>query len=268
MYKQRTYIAIILCISLSFLVGCASTTSHTQANDPYEGLNRVTYTFNDKLDKMILKPVAIGYDTVLPAFVKKRVSNFFVNFGEVPTMANDLLQGHLAYALNDFWRLFFNSTIGIAGLFDVATSLQLENRYNDLGITFAKWGWKDSAYIVIPFIGPSTIRDGFGLLIGLRYLTVWPYIESTALRNSLFALAIVSLRASLLDAEGVMQQAALDPYVFLRNAYLQKRMSLINSTYEFPQHSEGLDTDPMDYEDLDYALDDGGGAETGDSAAP
>ncbi len=259
MKKYQMRAVIILCISVSFMTGCASIKNRTHPNDPLENVNRVTYTFNDKLDKMVLKPVAVGYDTVLPKFVKKRISNFFINFGEIPTMANDLLQGQLSYALNDFWRLFFNSTVGIAGLFDVATLLKLENRYNDFGITLAKWGWKNSAYFVIPFIGPSTIRDSIGLLVGLRYLTIWPYIEPASLRNGLFGLAIVSLRASLLDTEGVMQQAALDPYVFLRNVYLQKRTSLINSHYEFPQDSEGLDTDPMDYEDLDYALGDAEG---------
>lgn len=242
---------IALC---SILANAASAQKATHPDDPFESFNRASYQFNKKLDQYILKPMALTYDLLTPQLVKKAALNVFANMGEVPAMANDLLQGHPVYALSDLTRFGINSTIGIGGIFDVATRCKLPRRYNDFGITLAKWGVRHSPYLVIPFIGPSTFRDGAGLLINLRYLTLWPYIDPNGLRNTLFGLDIISLRATFLDTESIMNEAALDPYVFIRHAYLQKRTSLINERDDLSNDPEGLSADPLDDSDLDFAL--------------
>lgn len=262
-YKYGLKLGIILiCLLLN---GCASTGKPAHPDDPFEPINRVSYKFNSKLDKFVLKPVATAYDTITPKPVKKSVLNVFSNIGEIPTFANDLLQGHPIYATKDLCRFAINSTIGFAGLIDIASEINLPKRYNDFGITLGRWGIHHSSYFVIPFIGPSTLRDGIGLLVNLRYLTLWPYIKPVSLRNSLFALDVISLRAALLDAEGIMTEAAIDPYVFIRNAYLQKRTALINQSEKSPEAMHGTNTDPLDDEDIDFAL---GSDETPSSPAP
>ena len=253
-FGNRSVVLRVSCLFfILFIAGCASTKKH-HPDDPFESFNRASYAFNHELDRFVLKPVSTVYDTVTPAPVKNGLLNVFANMGEVPIMANDLLQAHPIYALSDAWRFFINSTVGLGGIFDVASHMKLHRRYNDFGLTLAKWGVKHSPYLVIPFVGSSTFRDGLGLLVNLRYLTLWPLIEPTALRNSLFALDIISLRATLLDAENLMDQAALDPYVFIRSVYLQKRASLIAQDDAFPKTKDGLGADLMDYDDLDYAL--------------
>lgn len=222
----------------------------TDPQDPLENINRATFTFNRKFDKFVLKPVALTYKAVTPWQVRSGVMNFFSNMGEIPTTINDLLQGNFKHAGSDFGRLAVNTTLGLGGLIDVASHFGIGRRYNDFGITLAKWGITSAPYIMVPFFGPTTIRDGLGLLVTYEYFTLWPYIEPVSLRNSLFAVDVVSLRASLLDAEGVMKQAALDPYVFIRDAYLQKRQSLIEAEGNFSQEEGSLGADPMDYEDM------------------
>jgi phospholipid-binding lipoprotein MlaA len=246
--------ALAVCAFFLLTAGCSSTHKKHHPDDPFEGFNRASYEFNVKLDKWILKPISVGYDKITPAPVRKGVLNAFSNMGEVPTFANDVLQLHPVYALSDFWRFFINSTVGVGGLFDVASKLKLERRYNDFGITLAHYGVKHSSYLVIPFIGPSTFRDGIGLLVNVRYLTLWPYIEPNSVRNGLFAFDVVSLRASLLDSEDIMDQAAIDPYVFIRNAYLQRRKSLIANNGNASESAASTTTGSTQYDDLDYAL--------------
>lgn len=253
---------IILLISL-LLAGCSALNKAPHPEDPFESFNRVSYQFNTKLDKFLLKPVASVYDQMTPNPVKKGVLNVFANLGEIPTFANDVLQAHPGYAGKDLWRFMINSTIGLGGWFDVATQMSLPRRYNDAGITLARWGIRRSPYLVIPFIGPSTVRDGVGLFVNLRFLTLWPYIQPVDLRNGLFALDIVSLRAALLDSEDIMQQAALDPYVFIRDAYLQKRANLIHQRGIFSEKTENLDADSFDQSDIGFIL----GAEEDDTEA-
>lgn len=246
---------ILLTFLSIFLPGCATHKQVPDPQDPLEGLNRATYQFNDKVDKIVIKPVAQLYHDATPWPIRKGVSNFFSNLGELPTMANDALQGEPRYVLNDFWRLVLNSSVGVGGIFDVATDAGLEKRYNDFGITLARWGVTTAPYIVIPFIGPSTIRDGLALAVDYEFFTVWPYIHNISLRNSLFALDVISLRASLLEAESVMDQAALDPYVFIRNAYLQKRQSLIatSGSVATAENAQSI-TQPLRDDELDFAL--------------
>jgi len=191
--------------------------------DPYERLNRVFYDFNELVDKVVMRPIARIYNLLIPKPITKGVSHIFTNIDNIPTIANDLLQMNFYQATSDAWRLLINTTIGIAGFFDVAAQIGLENNHEDLGLTFAQWGWKNSTYLVIPFLGPSTLRDGVAWPINYELLTVYPYISPTGVRYAAYSTNLISKRADILRYQDVMEQAALDKYVFMRNAYMQNR---------------------------------------------
>jgi phospholipid-binding lipoprotein MlaA len=217
--------------SLSFifafvaLSGCA-TPGKGDTRDPLEGYNRAVYKLNDAVDRAVLKPVAKGYDKATPDLVKTGVRNFFSNLGDVVVFTNDLLQGKGEQALSDFGRLFINSTFGLAGLFDIASSAGLHKNNEDFGQTLGKWGVGPGPYFVLPLLGPSTIRDAAAKPIDaqLNY-SVW--IDHVPTRNSLYVLEVIDTRASLLGASNVLGEAALDPYIFVRDAYLQRRQRLV-----------------------------------------
>lgn len=209
------------------LAGCAS--KGTNPADPYESFNRKVYKFNTVLDKAILKPSATVYRAVLPAFVRKGVNNFYNNLDLVPTVGNDLLQAEGKWAIRDTWRFLINSTLGIGGVLDVAQKFGLQPHSNDLGLTLAKWGDKNSPYLVLPFLGPSTIRDGAGWLFQFALYSPYVYIREDAVVYSLLALRYVDLRAQLLNTDRIMDEA-LDKYAFMRDAYLQHRNYLISGT--------------------------------------
>ncbi|WP_084273724.1 MlaA family lipoprotein [Legionella fairfieldensis] len=220
-----------LIVTLSTLVSSLilSACMHKGSNpaDPYEPINREIYKFNMAFDATMLKPTARLYKTVIPAPVRIGINNAFNNVAMIPTVASDLLQGDWRYAIKDSWRFFFNSTFGIAGILDVADhAFNLPPHYNDLGLTFAKWGDKKSPYIVIPFLGPSTIRDGVALPFNYM-LMPYAYITSSVALYSLMGSRYVDLRAQLFDTEPLMDEA-FDKYTFIRDAYLQHRNSLIN----------------------------------------
>jgi phospholipid-binding lipoprotein MlaA len=200
--------------------------------DPYEKFNRVMFTFNDKLDQFVLKPVATLYNKIVPKPLVKGISNIFSNIDTIPTVINDGLQGNIYQATSDAWRLGINSTIGILGFFDPATSMGLEHNSEDFGLTLAQWGYKNSNYLVLPFFGPSTPRDGLGLPVDYYLFSIYPYITPVTARYELYGLGIVSRRADLLHFQSVMEQASLDRYVFLRDAYMQRRSYLIQRNKE------------------------------------
>jgi phospholipid-binding lipoprotein MlaA len=187
--------------------------------DPWEGFNRKMFTFNDWFDGALLKPTAKVYDTVTPQFVRSGVGNFFSNLGELPTIGNDILQGKLGRAASATGRFLINSTLGLAGAIDVATEMGIEHHEEDFGQTLAVWGAPSGPYLVLPFLGPSTVRDT-GAMVGDWGTDVMSHIEDVETRNSLRALEIVDLRAGLLAAEELMIG---DRYVFMRDAYLQSR---------------------------------------------
>lgn len=208
-----------------FLSGCATT--NAPPADPLEGLNRGTYAFNDAMDRAILKPVAQGYKAVTPDFVRSGVSNVFTNLGEVSVAVNNLLQGKPGNAASDVGRFLVNSTIGILGLFDVATPMGLEKHEEDFGQTLGRWGVGSGPYLVIPFLGPSTFRDATGR--GVDSFMSWEYqVDHIPTRNSGYALEVVDLRANLLGAGQTLDEAALDKYQFLRDAYLQRRLRMVH----------------------------------------
>lgn len=194
--------------------------------DRFEMLNRSTYAFNKNVDRFLLKPISRAYEALIPKPIQTMVGNFFHNLGEIPTVGNDILQGNFRYAGHDIARFLLNSTWGVGGLFDVAGKNGLERHHQDFGLTLAKWGYTDSSYLVLPILGPSTIRDGIGLG-GTYTMSVQSHLQSVAWRNRLFALQYVDTRASLLKADPLIGES-VDEYVFIRDAYLQRRKYLIN----------------------------------------
>lgn len=214
---------VILACAMLF-AGCAST--NAPKADPFEGMNRATYTFNDKVDTALLKPIAQGYKAVTPQFARTGVSNAFSNIGDVGTAVNGLLQGKPGNALSDVGRFLVNTTIGVLGLFDVATPMGLEKHNEDFGQTLGKWGVESGPYLVIPLLGPSTLRDLVARPVD-SYTGYFRYIDHIPTRNSTFGLEIIDLRANLLGASDTLDTAALDKYQFMRDAFLQRRLSQV-----------------------------------------
>ncbi|NVK21108.1 MAG: VacJ family lipoprotein [Kangiellaceae bacterium] len=217
----------ILLFSLAvFLTACASTGKNPA--DPYEEYNRSMWEFNKGLDKAILKPVAKGYKAVTPDPIEKGVSNFFSNLGEITTIINDLLQGKFGKAGKDTGRFLINSTLGLAGLLDPATDMGLEKEEEDFGQTLAVWGFDSGAYLMLPFLGPSTVRDGFGRVVdSTAFYTPYDDLNDDQTKWSLRALDLVQTRAGLLSLDEQLE-AALDDYTLVRDAYLQRREFMIH----------------------------------------
>jgi phospholipid-binding lipoprotein MlaA len=215
----------VLCgvVCLVLTAGCASTGN---PRDPFEPVNRGIYQFNDAFDTVLVKPAAELYRLFVPDVARTGVSNFFSNLNDVIVGVNNLLQGKLTHAASDVGRILVNSTVGVLGLFDVATRLGLEKHNEDFGQTLGYWGIGDGPYLVLPFLGPSSVRDTVGWY-GDFY--AWPisYIEDDRERNAIIAFRFVTVRADLLEASRILETAALDPYQFVRDAYLQRRRNLV-----------------------------------------
>jgi phospholipid-binding lipoprotein MlaA len=247
---MRLIIKYLPIASSLFLSACI--TKGTNPADPYECINRQTFKFNEIFDTFILKPPAKLYRAVLPPLVRAGVNNFYNNINMIPTVVNDMLQGEWNYAIKDVGRFVINTTVGVGGIFDVATRFkELPPRSNDLGLTFAKWGDKNSPYIVIPFLGPSTIRDGMGYMFNY-FLTPYPYLKSDTLIWSLLIVRYVDLRSQMLENDNLIAES-MDKYSFLRDAYLQHRNFLITGeqTDDGALYVDGDDDDnaPVDYVD-------------------
>lgn len=237
MHKMDFRGLVVGAIMATMVSGCA-TKGESVEGDPVQGFNRAMYTFNDKLDKYALKPVAQGYKFVLPNFVQTGIYNFFNNLGTLTTIANDLLQFKFSKAMDDSGRFVINTTFGIGGLFDWASKDGINYQKEDFGVTLGTWGWKNSSYLVLPFYGPSTVRDTGGLAVDTLYLDPIYYIDYIPTRNQLLLTKIISTRASYLPGSDLLDEAALDPYAFMRDAYLQRRTNLI---YDGNPPKENLD---------------------------
>lgn len=190
-----------------------------EREDPWERANRAVFRFNDTLDRWALKPLAQGYQKVTPDAVETGVHNVFRNVGEVSNFANNVLQFKLRDAGVDTARLFFNTTFGLLGFFDVATKMGLQRNDEDFGQTLGAWGVNSGYYVVLPLLGPSTIRDTAALYPN-SYTSMYRYINDVPVRNSVFAVNVIDGRASLLATERLI---AGDKYRFIRNAFLQNR---------------------------------------------
>ena len=231
--------AAVLCgaVSLLLLGGCASTGN---PRDPLEPLNRSIYQFNDGVDKALMKPAAEFYRFALPEFMRTGISNFFSNLNDVIVALNNLLQGKLTKAASDVGRILINTTFGALGVYDAATEAGLEKNNEDFGQTLGYWGIGDGPYLVLPLLGPSNARDAVGWF-GDYY--AWPisYLEPDRDRNILIALRFVTVRADLLEATRILETAALDPYEFVRDAYLQRRRNLVYDGKPPPDEDDFMD---------------------------
>lgn len=200
--------------------------AESNPRDPYEGFNRTMFSVNEAIDNVVAKPLAKGYDAAVPLPVKASVGNMFGNAGDLWIGANDALQGKFGDAGIDIGRLLINSTVGIFGLFDVASELGLEKHEEDFGQTLAVWGVRDGGFLFWPVIGPRTLRDTAGFAVDSTVDPVWR-ISPVSARNSMVALRFVDIRASLLPADKVVEEAAIDKYAYIRDAYLQRRRNQV-----------------------------------------
>jgi phospholipid-binding lipoprotein MlaA len=213
-------ISIFLALSVT---GCAT----QQNKDPLEGFNRGVYKFNDTADKAVIKPVAGAYKAVVPSPVRTGVGNFFSNLNTFVSAINNLLQGKINNAASEAGRFVINSTFGIAGLIDVASMDGIEKHPEDFGQTLGYWGLGNGAYLVLPFLGPSTVRDTSGLVVDTLAFDPISYVENPRVRNSSRLLFLIDKRSQYLPASDLLDEAALDPYVFMRDAYLQRRANMV-----------------------------------------
>lgn len=212
--------AVLLAASWA-LTGCA-TGPNAHPRDPLEPLNRGVYRFNDAVDKAVLKPTATAYTKITPTFVQKGVRNFFSNLGDAWSTVNSILQLKGQDAANSFSRLTVNTVFGLGGIFDVATEARIPQSKQDFGLTLGRWGVPSGPYVVLPLMGPSTLRDTAALPIDMKGNPVGA-VSHVGARNALSALSVVDYRAQMLQASDLLDQAALDPYILLRDAYLQQR---------------------------------------------
>lgn len=229
-------------LALPLLTACAGSqmAQEPDPRDPWEGYNRAMYSFNRTLDKAVLRPVARGYDWVLPAPVQDGVGNVFTNLHYPVVVLNLALQGRPLDSGVALGRFVVNSTLGVAGVFDVATRLEIPEFDEDFGQTLAVWGWRDSRYLMLPLLGPSTLRDGPALGVDWVADVAWNWARDEA-GYGLVAVEVVDTRAGLLDREDQLEEA-YDEYLFVRDAWLQHRDFLIgNGESELPDYEEFLD---------------------------
>jgi phospholipid-binding lipoprotein MlaA len=208
----------------AFLGGCAMGPTK---GDPFEPFNRAMYAIHEPIDTHVARPIAQAYVDYMPRLVRLAVSNVFNNIDDLFSGINGLLQGKPEKAGNDFGRVLINTGFGFGGLIDIASDAGIERGMEDFGQTFGVWGIPQGPYLFVPLFGPTTVRDGTGVLVRVWYGPVG-YIPNIALRNSLYGLAAVDLRAQALEASSIVDKAALDRYTFMRRAYLQRREYLVN----------------------------------------
>lgn len=215
-------------VAAVLLAGCAGTTRAPSPQDPYEGFNRTMFEVHEGLDKVALRPLAKGYDAAVPLPAKMSVHNFYENIWDVSRGGNAFLQGKPREGFTGLGRLLINSTVGIFGLFDVASEMGLDQGDEDFGQTFAVWGVPDGPYVFLPVIGPNTSRDLVGWGVDQYFYPLWWHVDNVALRNSAVALRAVEVRAGLLPGDKVIEEAALDKYAYIRSGYLQRRASQVH----------------------------------------
>jgi len=221
---------IVLLGLIGVMVGCASIPAGVahSPHDPWEPFNRSVFEFNEGLDTYLLKPVVAGYRFVLPEFVRDGIYNFFSNYSDIYTALQNLLQGKPDYAFSDLMRVVVNTTFGLGGLIDMATPGGLPKHKEDWGQTFGVWGIPSGPYVVLPFFGPSSVRDTFGTAADLESDYLFRLLPDVALRNSLTGLRVVNARNTYFEAGDLLDGAAIDKYSFVRDAYIQRRAYQIN----------------------------------------
>ncbi len=224
---KKAFKILALVMAVLCLQACASKGPVTDERDPNESFNRKIYAFNVKADKYVLRPVSRAYQFIVPSPIRSGVTNFFNNIDQITVIGNDILQLEFRDAADSSWRFLINSTLGLGGVINVAEHVGLERRHQDFGVTMGKWGWRDSRYMMVPFIGPSTLRDTTGR-VGDYFLGPWPYVNNFWLGTGLYLGNLVDQRAQLLATEDIFEMAgAVDQYAFIRYIYLQYRDYLI-----------------------------------------
>ena len=226
--------------ALAALGGCATGPNATPS-DPLEPLNRATWRFNDTLDRTVAQPVARGYNRVVPRPVRTGIANFFSNLGDVPVMFNDFAQLRISDGMQDLLRVAVNSTLGLLGFLDIATPAGIPKHDQDFGLTLGHYGVASGPYLVLPVFGPSSFRDaaGFG---ADQYVSPITYMDP-AWRNSMWGADFVSTRAHYLNATNLLEQAALDKYLFVRDAYLARRQARLDEDEDQEQKLPDYDKD-------------------------
>ncbi len=234
----------IVVSSMLFLSACA-TTGALDERDPWEGFNRGVYSFNEILDDFVFEPVGKVYDFITPDIIDDGVSNFFNNLAQLPVIANDLLQFKFDQAANDTVRLFLNSTIGLFGIFDIASEGNLHSSKEDFGQTLGHWGLDSGPYLVVPFFGPASVRDAVGFAVDRSVFSPIAYVDDDMARAGLLTLEYVDFKSDILSTSDLIGDAALDEYDFIKNAYFEKRASQIsNGGFEenFPGELEDINS--------------------------
>ena len=230
--NMPTYARLASALAICALTAGCAAPGNPDPRDPWEGFNRGVYKFNDTVDRAVLKPVAQAYTYVTPQPVRSCVHNIFSNVGDLWGATNSFLQGRGHDFVNTLGRFLFNTTMGVGGCFDVASANGARKIPNDFGTTLGVWGFGQGPYLVLPIWGASTVRDGVGLIgdwNGNQVATVGA-IDNVPLRNSLWGLELIDARASLLDVTDTVDRVALDPYSFVRDAYLQRRAAMVRGT--------------------------------------
>jgi phospholipid-binding lipoprotein MlaA len=247
--QMKRYIFILL---LPLLSACASTTRQV---DPFESFNRKVYTFNDTIDRAAVKPIAQAYVKAVPNPIRAGVSNILSNLNDISVALNNILQGKLKNAFSDLGRFTINTTVGLFGIFDVASTTGLDKNDEDFGQTLGYWGIGDGPYIVLPFFGPSNLRDSVSRFVDIKTSATNLMLEPKD-RNILFSFNIIHRRSQLLNASNILSIAAIDEYEFVRDAYFQKRLNQIydgnpprikddETTIELPIKSATINTDDI-----------------------
>ncbi|MTW09919.1 VacJ family lipoprotein [Pseudoduganella eburnea] len=240
---MKTTISILL-LMCALLGGCATGPNATQ-EDPLEPYNRTMFQVNDKLDTYVMKPVAKGYQEATPSFLRTGVTNFFSNLGDVGNTINNLLQGKVGDGMESLMRVALNTTFGLAGVLDIATPAGIPKHSQDFGLTLGTWGVPSGPYLVLPLFGPSSIRDGVGTGVDF-YADPLSYADADY-RVPLRALQVVNTRANYLGASDLLEQAALDKYSFVRDAYLQQRRNRLGQDKDgLPQYEEPEEGKPAE----------------------
>ena len=229
MDNLRTFATALTATAL--LAGCASPDKRT-AGDPFEPMNRAIFKVNDAIDRTVAVPIAKGYQKVTPHPLRTAISNFFSNLGDLNNFANELLQLKITDATQDLIRFAMNTTFGIGGLIDFASQARLPKHHQDFGLTLGRWGIPSGPYLVLPIFGPSSFRDGVGLAVDTRFSPLI-YAPNDS-RRPLYALQFVSARSDMLGATNILEQAALDKYSFVRDAYTQQRRAALGADSSKP----------------------------------
>ena len=249
---KRLLAACLAAIALLVTTGCATTTAPgvqppapVSKEDPWERWNRKVFGFNEAIDKAVIRPVATVYEKVVPQLVRTGVTNFYGNFADAWSAVNNLLQGKLADTAQDVMRVGANTLFGIGGIFDVATELGLDSQREDLGQTLGYWGFKPGPYLVLPILGPSTVRETVALPLDRYISPALTFVNDSTTYTLAVTLGLLNDRANLLPTSRMLDDMALDKYVFVRDAYLQRRRSLVYDGNEPQSEEESFEADPV-----------------------